>query len=440
MPREQVEQYDPTKDPINKDRLDPDRNPNPLSDREDYLRRYQSWLSASGASKPYTRDMGLARLFGDPRMFEWVRSQYGSTGPTGSSTNPTDGTGPRYDLYPYDSDQDRKIRDMVLNTMTGYGMDRFISGDYSPDKILDRTRGITETPNISQLQELQFYNPYLVDPGDNMQTLEQMSAPSVSGAMRYGQGAADLAARSAALQASGAIRGVTSNRRLNSAALASLGSQVAQQAASGVGAAGAAGFGQGISALQQTGQSNLQAALQQQAANQATRQQSLLANQQANMTAAQDSASTWNQATYFNKSAQAERRAQELGLLQKSLDQSYAAGNLGLDKTLGAIFGRPDAWWRGGDTYRGNQQGGLELGSGMWKWPAGWSHPDMDYPDGWGGGAGGTGTGGAGGFGGNNGGNWWENPNPWGDGRGGYSPVGGGRGRDIRQNPRVRYF
>lgn len=78
------------------------------------------------------------------------------------------------------------------------------------------------------------------------------AAPPPSAAMGYGQAAGDLAARSAAIQSAGAIRGLQERPGLSGAALQALAGNVAQQAAGGVGEAALSGYGQGLGLLQQS--------------------------------------------------------------------------------------------------------------------------------------------------------------------------------------------
>lgn len=91
--------------------------------------------------------------------------------------------------------------------------------------------------------------------------LPQAQAPSVNRAMGYGQGAMDLAARAAAVQAGSAVQGLY-DRQTNPAALMSVLGSVAQQAGANVGNAGLQGYGQGLDLLQRTDLANQAAALQ----------------------------------------------------------------------------------------------------------------------------------------------------------------------------------
>lgn len=386
MPKtEQATQYDPTTDPRNTGRdlsggETTGASANPMADQSDYYRRYTEWMQAMNSPSQAGRDQGAFRWFqlyrpngpGAPGVgggnqgsgggildpiHDWLRQHGGQYGGGYGST------------FPFDSDQDSKFRDMVVTALSGFGLDRFTNGVYSPQNILGLMDRATPNPLLDQ-SSLALQENFQINPADTAGgPAAQMFAPSVSEAMQYGQGAADIAARSAAIQSGNTTRQLLDSGRVNPYALTSAAGQIAQQAAGGVGAAGVAGYQQGLGLLQQTGQANLGAQMESQRADQSARLQALLSNQQASLGTSAANADIQNRAQYFNAASQSERRAQELGLLQKSLDQSLGVGQMGFETLLNGIMSRPKGFLQGNDTY--GAAGPAWWRGGMWQLPFG---------------------------------------------------------------------
>jgi len=134
--------------------------------------------------------------------------------------------------------QERDI-DLFGNILPTYsGLTQFMQGgSYSPERILELLRG-------------------------QMGATPQMGAPNINQAQQYGQGAMNLASRSAAIQSQNAMQSMANRPGLSGAALQSIGGNIAQQAAGGVGQAGLAGYQQGLGLLQNTNLANQQALMQ----------------------------------------------------------------------------------------------------------------------------------------------------------------------------------
>lgn len=138
------------------------------------------------------------------------------------------------------SDYQGRNEDYVRRHMLDrYGLDEFAGGGaYGPERILSLFNGMA--PSVPQVRA-QFYG-----------------GPSVSDAMAFGQGAMDLAGRSAAASTRSAMTGLDG---LPPAARAAALAQISQGAAGNVGAAGLSGFQTGVGALTQTGLANQSARL-----------------------------------------------------------------------------------------------------------------------------------------------------------------------------------
>lgn len=185
-----------------------------------------------------------------------------------------------------------------------------------------------------------------------------MSDPSVSGAMRYAQGASDIAANQAMLQ-SGAMAQQLQDRRMNPAAIAAAMGQINRQAGAGVGQAASQGFSQGLSALQGTAASNQNAEMMARSQNQQMQQQINLANQAARMQANQINyggsmerllqnqnalnqmgmfnAGQYHQIEGLNQAAKQQEIMQRLALYQQGLGQQMDIGRYLFDWLMGGV-------------------------------------------------------------------------------------------------------
>lgn len=171
-----------------------------------------------------------------------------------------------------------------------------------------------------------------------------MSDPSVSGAMRYAQGASDIASQQAMMQAGG-MASQLQDRRMNPAALAAAMGQINRQAGAGVGNAAQAGFSQGLQALQGTAASNQAAQMQARSQNQALQQQTLLANQAAQMQAGQinyggamerllQNQNALNQGGMFNSQMAMQSQLANQAAKQQEIMQRLALYNQGLGNQM----------------------------------------------------------------------------------------------------------